>query len=78
MIRLLRWLLGLCRHDDEIQDTVQMKSPAAEEMETAAKLGSVAITAQGRVPLQFYQSILVTIVRCKKCGRVKHVRTRNP
>ena len=78
MLRLLKWLLGLCRHDDEIQDTSLLKSPAIEEKEAMVELGSAAIVAKGSVPIQFYQSVLVTIVRCKKCGRVKHVRTQNP
>ena len=78
MIRLLKRLLGLCCHDDEIQDRILWKFPSTQEDELLAKMGSKTITTRDSVPLLDRRSIRVTVVHCKKCGRVKYMRTRNP
>lgn len=78
MIRLLRWLLGLCGHDDELIDTRTLPSPAMQEKEQAIEAGIGFTAERDYVPKWFYQTKLVTVVRCKKCGSFRHIRTTNP
>ena len=74
MLRLLSWLFGFCIHDDEIVETHQMDS----KWETAAKTGVTKVPVLGPSDTsQLLERKLVTIVRCKKCGRVKHITTTN-
>ena len=74
MIRLLQWLLGVCLdHDDEIVETKELPSAFARaRMHTPRKL------VVEDVPLAFFSATIVTIVRCKNCGRVQHITTRGP
>lgn len=80
MRRLLKWLLGLCNHDDGVRDTIYLKSPAIanRELMLAAADGRAVDIDVATVPRWYHQSCVVTVIRCKKCGRVKHVRTKCP
>lgn len=78
MRRILRWLLGLCDHAEEVIDTMYLKSPSVTEKELALQESVAYDVVRHGIPQWFFRAVLVSVVRCKKCGRVKHVRTKCP
>ena len=73
MIRFLWWILSLCWHYDEIVETRVFPSPYDQQKAFIAEVGDGNIATEF-LPW-FFASGVVTIVRCKHCGRVKHICT---
>jgi hypothetical protein len=61
-----------CDHQNELIETRELPSPC-EQLEKA----NIA-SAKNMDPDTFFQKAIVSIVRCKVCGRIAHVVTRNP
>lgn len=74
MIRLIRWLLGLCpHHDDAVIGTKELQSAFAQ-----ANTANVIKFEVEDIGPGFFSATFITIVRCKNCGRVQHITTRGP
>lgn len=69
--KLWRVLFGGCSHFDEIVETKLFPSPHEQLTVTIEKLGAGRLATQFQ-PWYFSQAV-VTVVRCKTCGRVKHI-----
>ncbi len=65
-------MFGFCNHDDELIETREMLS-AFEQMVKAG----VRKLDNFETRINPFKKALVSIVRCKKCGRVEHVVTHN-
>ena len=70
--RLIRWMFGLCPHEDAVCehhrfDSILEKTTAARaSMRCIPKESADSLTCRG----------VISIIRCDKCGRIAHIRTR--
>lgn len=63
-----------CKHDDEILETREIPSACEQNKKSDLVSDLISIISDR----WYYQKVIVTVVRCKKCGRVKHVKTVGP
>lgn len=83
MWKFIRWMLGLCNHEDSPQDSATVRSPAErfrEQVSAAAEPGQAVKmeTVGDSIPKWYYQTTFISIIRCNKCGRTKHSKTLAP
>ena len=78
MLRLIRWMMGLCNHQYSPQDAISVDSPAIQVLrapEGAAGAGGEFDHKAESIPKWYYQSMVVTVIRCNHCGATKHIRS---